>query len=128
MVSFSDAPHRGLSARRGLGPAFTPEAIDTNIGLFARLQAEYEFAAPRIQRDIAHGPAPRHRLDAHRGSDGTTGAPVLVFVHGGGLTGGDKKLDGMPFHDNVGGWAARSLPVHRRRGGVGAREHRVVRR
>ncbi|MGW1025611.1 alpha/beta hydrolase [Streptomyces sp. NPDC002577] len=93
---------------RGLGRAFTPEAIDANIGLFAQLQAQHEFAAPRIQRDIAYGPDPRHRLDVHRGADDTTDAPVLVFVHGGGFTGGDKMLEGMPFYDNVGGWAARN--------------------
>ena len=31
--------------------------------------------------------------------------PVLLFVHGGGFTGGDKKADDTPFYDNVGTWA-----------------------
>ena len=34
--------------------------------------------------------------------------PVLVFVHGGGFTGGNKSTPGSPFYDNVPLWAARN--------------------
>jgi triacylglycerol lipase len=33
---------------------------------------------------------------------------VLVFVHGGGFTGGDKHVPGGPMYDHVGAWAVRN--------------------
>ncbi len=81
-------------------------------------------------RDARYGPDPRNRLDvfslgnvvsAVPGSiaspvpgniaspvPGGGGRPVLVFVHGGGFTGGDKTRPGVFYYDNIGAWAARA--------------------
>jgi triacylglycerol lipase len=63
-------------------------------------------AAPKVERDHSYGPDARHRLDVH-GPAGPAAdpRPVLLFVHGGGFTGGDKVVEGMPYYDHVGGWA-----------------------
>jgi acetyl esterase/lipase len=42
-----------------------------------------------VERDIAYGDDPRHRLDVFR-RPGTKDAPVLLMVHGGGWRRGDK--------------------------------------
>ena len=57
-------------------------------------------------RDARYGPDPRNRLDVF--SAGAGSRPVLVFVHGGGFTGGDKTRPGVFFYDNIGAWAARN--------------------
>ncbi|GAA5049259.1 hypothetical protein GCM10023208_07360 [Erythrobacter westpacificensis] len=60
----------------------------------------------QITRDIAYGPDERHRLDLFtQGSP--SGAPVLVFLHGGGFVMGDKHTEGSPFYSNIGDFAAR---------------------
>lgn len=41
------------------------------------------------QADVSYGPHPRQKFDFWR-APGTTSAPVLVFIHGGGWLGGDK--------------------------------------
>ena len=43
-----------------------------------------------MTRDLAYGADARNRLDVFRKAD-TQGAPVLVFVHGGGFVMGDKR-------------------------------------
>lgn len=62
-----------------------------------------------VARDRAYGPDPRNRLDVFTARDGAGPArPVLVFVHGGAFTRGDKTSPGSPFYDNVGVFAARN--------------------
>lgn len=58
-----------------------------------------------VRRDLAYGPAERHRLDIFTQAQAHD-APVLLFVHGGGFVTGDKSLPKLPFYDNVGHWAA----------------------
>ena len=85
-----------------------------NLGDTAALYAAPLAARPdddlRTALDQAYGPDPRQQLDVftEAAAAGET-RPVLVFVHGGGFTGGDKRdTDGGPFYANVGQWAARN--------------------
>jgi triacylglycerol lipase len=58
-----------------------------------------------IERDVAYGPDPLHKLDIYttRGDSGPR--PVLLFVHGGGYVRGDKH--GAFYPDNIPMWAAK---------------------
>lgn len=87
-----------------LGTELSPAMLQGTSALLAAM------AAPRdpdvaIERDHRYGPDARNRLDVfRRGSP--DGAPVLVYVHGGGFVMGDKTAPGSPFYDNIGQWAA----------------------
>jgi triacylglycerol lipase len=75
--------------------------------IYAPLHEREPYAGVTVARDIRYGPADRNRLDVFT-ADGAGGTrPVLVFVHGGGFTGGNKSMPGQPFYDNVPLWAAR---------------------
>jgi acetyl esterase/lipase len=87
-----------------LDPALTAEAIDAAFSLFAPC-----VLSPHPDEvDVAYGRDPRQRFDLYRPVEPTDTA--FVFVPGGGFTGGDKALPGLPFHGNVGraaaGWGA----------------------
>ena len=43
-------------------------------------------------KDVPYGPLPRQTLDVYRANAPRPGAPVVVFVHGGGWEDGDKKI------------------------------------
>lgn len=43
----------------------------------------------RVERDLAYGADPDHRLDVYR-LDGRSGGPLVFFIHGGGWVRGDK--------------------------------------
>src|SRR5262245_54080031 len=61
-------------------------------------------AALKVERDIAYGSDALQKLDVVSNGQGA-GKPVLVFVHGGGFTGGDKHQPGQFTNDNLMKWA-----------------------
>jgi alpha/beta hydrolase fold len=91
----------------GMDPTITPELVATSWALLKPFHEKVGYTAPKVDRDLAYGDHERNRLDVH--TSGTeTGAPVFVFVHGGGFVGGDKHVPGTPMYDHVGAWAVRN--------------------
>jgi hypothetical protein len=91
----------------GMDSAITPELVATSWALLRPFHDTVGYTAPKIDRDLAYGDHERQRLDVHTSGE-ESGAPVLVFVHGGGFTGGDKHVAGSPMYDHVGAWAVRN--------------------
>lgn len=90
---------------QAFGSDLTPGMLGGTNALFAGLNDGLD-GATRVSRDHAYGPDQRHRLDLFT-RDGLSGAPVLLFVHGGGFVMGDKHSDGSPFYSNLGDFAVR---------------------
>jgi acetyl esterase/lipase len=93
---------------RRLGRALSPQLIETSQGLYAPHHEHEPYADVSVIRDIAYGENERQRLDLFAPQDRDGGRPVLLFVHGGGFVGGDKKRPGAPYHDNVALFAVRN--------------------
>ncbi len=84
------------------------QAMDPTIGqLYAPMFPQEAWAGVSIQRDIAYGSDRLQKLDVFT-LDGAKGKnlPVLLFVHGGGFTRGDKH--GAFYPDNITLWAAKN--------------------
>ncbi|MEJ0006660.1 MAG: alpha/beta hydrolase [Steroidobacteraceae bacterium] len=82
--------------------------MDPTVGqLYAPLFPKEAWAGVSIQRDIPYGTDSLQKLDVFA-ADGAQGKklPVLLFVHGGGFTRGDKHGDFYP--DNITLWAAKN--------------------
>ena len=62
-------------------------------------------AGLRAERDIAYGSDPLQKLDVIWDGKTAGNRPILVFVHGGGFTGGDKHTPGQFTYDNIMAWA-----------------------
>ncbi len=90
-----------------LGPEITPQLAQASWALVTPFHEKAGYTAPKIDRDLAYGDDPRHRLDVHTAGDASDGKPVFVFVHGGGFVRGDKHNPGTPQYDLVGAWAVR---------------------
>ena len=105
-------PPEVIAQLTGMDPEITPELVANSWALLKPFHDKVGYNAPKVDRDIAYGNHPRHRLDVHTsGSESSTanhGAPVLVFVHGGGFVGGDKHVPGAPMYDHIGAWAVRN--------------------
>jgi acetyl esterase/lipase len=91
----------------GIDPEITPELVATSWSLLKPFHDKVGYQAPVIDRDLRYGAHERHRLDVHTSGE-EDGAPVFVFVHGGGFVGGDKVVPGMPHYDHIGAWAVRN--------------------
>lgn len=59
-----------------------------------------------VVRDVAYGDDPAQRLDVYRRRDDPAGCPVLVQVHGGAWTTGQKEYGGVPLLERLAarGW------------------------
>jgi hypothetical protein len=91
----------------GMGPGITPEMVAASWALLKPFHDQVGYTASKIDRDLAYGDHERQRLDVHTSGE-ESGAPVLVFVHGGGFVGGDKHVPGTPMYDHIGAWAVRN--------------------
>jgi acetyl esterase/lipase len=92
---------------RALGTEIGP-AIEGTAALYAPLHEREPYRAVSVARDIRYGPDERHRLDVFQPAAPERAArPVLLFIHGGGFVGGDKRIPGSPYNDNVALWAVR---------------------
>jgi triacylglycerol lipase len=65
--------------------------------LYAPLQQKEPYQGVRIERDVKYGPADRNLLDVFMPDQASSARPVLIYVHGGGFTAGDKRAPGSPF-------------------------------
>lgn len=92
---------------RAIGEEFTPASIQATQKLFMPLALTPAQAGAVVQRNLAYGPDPRHRLDVFHAPEAAP-RPVVVFVHGGGFVAGDKGGPDASFYNNVGAWAVRS--------------------
>ena len=96
-----------IAQLRALDPEITAELAQASWALLTPFHEKAGYTAPQIDRDLAYGDDPRHRLDVHTAGDDETGKPVFVYVHGGGFVRGDKHTPGSPAYDLVGAWAVR---------------------
>jgi triacylglycerol lipase len=80
--------------------------LPTVTALYAPALKDQSYAGSRITRDVGYGKDAAQKLDVFAPEASTdTPRPVLIFVHGGGFTNGDKHAAGSPFYDNVMLWA-----------------------
>jgi len=75
--------------------------------IYAPLQEKEPYAGIKVVRDVKYGAHPRQVVDIFTPESGAAGRPVLMFVHGGGYTRGNKRPPGSAFYDNIMVFAAR---------------------
>lgn len=98
------AAHRDAIAELGL--ELNPDFIKATIGLTAPLVDPAILDGVTVTSDIPYGDHERHVLDVYSSPE-LSGAPVVVYVHGGGFVAGQKAAPGSPYFGNIGGWAVR---------------------
>jgi len=78
------------AAFREMGPNLNPQVIDGTGKLYAEIHKNTDKGNLQITRDVKYGPDPKQGMDIYRPQGATGSRPAVVFIHGGGLTGGDK--------------------------------------
>jgi acetyl esterase/lipase len=93
---------------RALGVEITPATLGAAMELYKPYHGIEPYPGVTVTRDIPYGPdAERNRLDLFLPASGGTALPVLVYLHGGGFVGGNRKSPDFPYYDNVMVWAVR---------------------
>ncbi len=107
-LAWAQVPPDFAATLKEIGPRI--EVQRTGAFYAAALPPSAVYAGVYASRDIAFGSDPRQKLDVITAADTKPGGkrPVLVFVHGGGFTGGDKHGQNSVFYDNLMAWAARN--------------------
>lgn len=77
--------------------------------LYAPLQQKEPYQGVKLERDVKYGPADRNLLDVFTPETTSPARPVLIFIHGGGFTSGNKRSPAFDaFYDNIMLWAVKS--------------------
>jgi acetyl esterase/lipase len=94
-AQMSNMPESLQQRLREIGPGWGKD-IAGNIAITQQLYLPLLRAAPRdgiaVTPDVAYGPDARHRLDLYKPAN-ASGAPVVVFIHGGAYVRGDRNLN-----------------------------------
>ena len=101
MAGMSDEVRKNI---RAWGASADPELNQKTKAMFAPLIDPPGGVAEAL--DQAYGEGPRQKLDVYRTHDGRTKKTIVVYIPGGGFTGGDKRQDPV-FFGNVGRFFAR---------------------
>lgn len=99
----SQLPSHTAAAIQKMGPVIDPPATGA---LFLSLQQREPYAGAKVVRSVSYGPDPRNLLDVFTPVKAGPARPVLVFVHGGAFTRGDRRTGDSPYYDNLMLWAA----------------------
>lgn len=84
------------------GSDLSREMVGGTQALYREMYASFTDEGLSITRDQAYGDHERNVLDIYA-PEGASGAPVMIFAHGGGFVRGDKAAVG-----NIAHWAARN--------------------
>jgi triacylglycerol lipase len=82
--------------------------VPRTAALYAPMQQKEPYEGVKTERDVKYGAAERHLLDVFTPETSSSARPVLIFIHGGGFTAGNKRNPGSPFYDNIMLWAVKS--------------------
>ncbi len=106
--AFSSLPADARRRMIELGPAWATDigahrkaVLEAYSPVLARVPSE----GIEVRRDLPYGPHARHRLDVYR-RDGTRGAPIVMFFHGGAFIRGEKDAT-IEIYGNVSRYFAR---------------------
>lgn len=92
-----------------IGPVVAPPVTAV---LYAPLQQREPYAGVKVARNERYGRDPRQLLDIFTPqASGDAARPVLVFLHGGAFTGGERRSGASPFYDNIMLWAVKHAMV-----------------
>jgi triacylglycerol lipase len=94
----SPMPEEIRRAIRDMGPGATLEMNLRSKAMFAPLIEPVEGVVEHL--DQAYGDHPRQHFDVYA-RPGLKGAPIVIYIPGGGFSGGDKRQDGA-FFGNLG--------------------------
>jgi acetyl esterase len=75
---------------KAMGPNLNPQVIEGTGQLYAEIHKTTEKGNLEVSRDVKYGPDAKNGMDIFQPAGASGTRPAVVFIHGGGLTGGDK--------------------------------------
>lgn len=105
----SNMPAEVQQRLREVGPGWgkdIPGSIAKTLEVYAPILKAAPKDGVKVARDLAYGPDARHRLDVYQ-PEGKTGAPVLMFFHGGAYVRGERNING-DIYGNIATYFARN--------------------
>jgi dienelactone hydrolase len=86
-----------------------PNTAKLYLPLFAEQKEPYPNVT--VVRDAAYGPDALNKLDVFTPTNAGSGRTVVIYVHGGGFSRGNKREGSSPFSDNIMLWLAQQNMV-----------------
>ena len=92
---------------RKIAATLSPESFEASLKLCAPLHSlEQNAVSGTVTLDLQYGPDDRHCLDLYCPPDiYAQPRPLILFIHGGGFDGGNRRMPGSYLYANVAAWA-----------------------
>jgi acetyl esterase len=79
---------------RAIGKVWNRDVLEKTQPLYVPILAKASKKGVKIAKDLAYGTDPLNKLDVYVPTAKAAPRPIVVFIHGGGLSGGDKNSEG----------------------------------
>jgi triacylglycerol lipase len=99
--AMSEDKARVAAEIRRMGALFDEDVLRATYALYVPLQQRTSREGVSLERDLAYGDDPRHRLDVFTPGKRPDGAPVVAYFHGGGYIAGERSPVPGVIYDNV---------------------------
>ena len=97
-----------MSSIATLGVELGPAVLQACQAMYAPQQCRLAQGQDASREDLEYGEHPRQKLDLYYPAARDELQPMLLWVHGGGFTRGEKSSPAHPFNAHIGRWAARN--------------------
>ena len=93
---------------KGMGKIFNGDVSARTRELYLPLLTAIDRSGITVANDVSYGPYERNLLDVHVAEESVSGAPTVIFFHGGGYVRGHKNVEGDILHGNVANFFVRN--------------------
>jgi len=93
---------------KDMGKQFNEEIAGETREIYMPILNAIDRSGISVTSDVSYGPDERNLLDVHVADEGVTGAPTVIFFHGGGYVRGHKNVAGDMLHGNVANFFVRN--------------------
>lgn len=101
-------PEEIAAELKGIGKVFNEDVAKRTKEIYMPILSAIDQSGIAVTSDVSYGSDERNLLDVHVAESSVSGAPTVIFFHGGGYVRGHKNVEGELLYGNVANFFVRN--------------------